>query len=209
MKLFKTTKRWIRYWQRRKIDWQAAYTSTLNHPHRDFLMEILRRFWFRAILEIGCASGPNLLRILQHWPGTEVGGVDVSEDAIKQARKNIPQGVFEVRSADELFFSNNVADGAISDACMIYLDRRRAKKALAEVGRCTKHFVVLCEFHSTSWLSRILLRMSSGYYAHNYRKLLESLNYYDIQIIKFPKDLWPGLPWERYGHFIIARCPPN
>jgi len=198
----------MRYWRKRKIDWQAAYTSTADHPHRDFLIEILRRFWFRNLLEVGCASGPNLIRIKRAWPGTHVAGVDLNADAIAQAKRSIPDGAFEVRPADELYFTKDSADGTITDACLIYLDRKRIRKALGEIARVTKYFVVLCEFHSESWLSRLALRMASGYYAHDYKKLLESMNYYDIQVIKFPKGLWPGLPWEKYGHFIIARCPP-
>ena len=210
LRLYKTTNRWIKYWQTREIDWQQAYGTSkeaVNHPHREALINILSGFNFNSILEIGCGAGVNLLRIRHHWPTTEVGGVDVSQGAIDQAKKNLPTGMFECRSAEELYFTRNCTDGAISDACLIYMNPKKAKLALKELARCSKYFVVLCEFNSTSWLSRLALRLSSGYYAHNYRKMLDSLGYYDIQIIKFPKTLWPGLPWERYGHFIIARCP--
>lgn len=209
LKLFKTTKRWSNWWKNRKIDWQQAYGTTVDHPHRDMLVDVLSKFDFRSVLEVGCASGPNLVRILRHWPDTVVGGVDVNPQAIAEARRLIPRGVFEVREADDLYFSNDCSDMALSDACLIYYGRKRVRKAIKEMTRCAKGFICLVEFHSESWLDRLMLKLTSGYNAHDWKKLLTEMGFDDIIIRKIPSRIWSGLPWERYGHIITARCPPK
>lgn len=205
LKLLKTSKRWANYWRKRKIDWQQAYSSTIDHPHREMIVDALAPFLFRSVLEIGCASGPNLMNFLRHWPDLQVGGVDISEDAIRQAKKHMPYGAFEVRDADVLYFSKDCTDATISDACLIYFGPKKVRKALKEINRCTRNVIVLCEFHSTSWFKRLLLRWTSGYFAHDYTKLLEECGFHDVEIRKIPKEVWPGLPWEQYGHIITAR----
>jgi hypothetical protein len=79
------------------------------------------------------------------------------------------------------------------------------KKVLGEMVRITRNNVVLCEFHSKSWWKRLVLRWKTGYNAHDYRKLLEELGCYDIQIAKIPKEFWEGTPWEEWGYIITAK----
>lgn len=51
------------FWRFRSYEWAKAHLSpeSINHPHRNFLIEkIARHVPFESILEVGCASGPNL-----------------------------------------------------------------------------------------------------------------------------------------------------
>lgn len=204
-RMFKSTGTWSNYWKRRKIDWKSSYQDTWDHPHRNLIVEALKRLNIGSVLEIGCASGPNLIRIKKELPNVQVGGVDVSADAINLAKRTFPDGIFDVRSATELFYDKKCADSGLSDMTLIYVSPRDIKKALSELKRCVRKGVVLCEFYHPNPFLRFALRWS-GYHAHNYPKLLNDLGFYDIQIRKLSKNDWPGgQPQETYGYLITAR----
>src|SRR3990167_10633416 len=87
-----------RYWQNRHnekgFDWKTSYLDGWQHPHRFMIAEILKKFSWKSLLEIGCASGPNLYLLKQIFPNTKMGGVDVSREAIITAQQHLPSGVF-------------------------------------------------------------------------------------------------------------------
>lgn len=86
---------WSVYWAQRKMDWKQGYFNP-DHPHRDFIIELLRKEPPGSVCEIGCASGANLWRIKKEFPNCKIAGCDVNADAIETANKiffeaNLPQ----------------------------------------------------------------------------------------------------------------------
>jgi ubiquinone/menaquinone biosynthesis C-methylase UbiE len=211
--MFKTDAKHKRYWKDRKIDWGISYFDTWNHPHRHLIVEKLRNKKFGSVFETGCASGPNLYLIKKVFPHVELGGIDLSADAIQMARERFSYPFnFEVGSAEKIFLSDKSVDVSISDMCMIYLGKKGVNRALNELKRITRNFVILCEFHSESPLKNIGLKLTSGYNSHNYRKILEELDFYDIIIDKIPDKAWPkedGTPADplenSFRYIITAR----
>jgi ubiquinone/menaquinone biosynthesis C-methylase UbiE len=208
MRIPKSTKRWTDWWRNRVCDWQQAYGSTTDHPHRELIVNAIKeRGKPITILEGGCATAPNLVCILKKFPDVKVGGFDVSPSAVSIAAQTIPSGHFLESDITNFFYSTKCTSVFLTDACLIYVGKEKIKSVLKEIARITYDYVVFCEFHSTSWLERLGLKLTSGYNAHNYQKLLQSAGYFDIQIKKIPKATWPGMPWERFGYIISARCP--
>lgn len=201
--MFKTTNANLNYWKNRNINWADHYWNP-EHPHRGLIVKEMSRFTFKSVLEIGCAVGANLYRIHQAYPRCEVGGVDPSHGAIEEAKKRMPYGVFEVGDTDNLFFSTGSLDVAITDACLIYVSPLKIKKTIAEIARVSRKGVVLVELFSKSPLMRLGASWS-GYYLHNYPKLLEEAGFYDIKMHKITPDEWPGAPWEPFGYVISAK----
>lgn len=201
----KTTKDHITYWKNRNINWKTSYFDTWQHPHRKLIVEALGHTYGSSLLEVGCGAAANLYAARQQFPGVEVGGVDISAEAIAEAKRQIPDGLFDVQSADSLFFADNSVDVILSDACLIYIEPKLIKKTLSGFKKVARKNIVLCEFHSENPIKRALLRYKTGYFAHNYRKLLSELGFYDIEITKIPKEAWPGTPWEEWGYIIQAR----
>src|SRR3990167_10102500 len=150
--LFKTTSRHRKYWKGRKIDWNQAYFNP-EHPHRTLLVERLKEFHpFSSILELGCAAGANLYRIKQAFPGSDVGGLDWSADAIEEAKKMLPRAsVLQVGEATDIYISPKGAHMLLYDMCLIYLDRKDFRKATREAKRVAAKGIVLCEFHEPKW----------------------------------------------------------
>ena len=51
--------------------------------------KIINHFAPSHILEIGCGTGRNLVELAQHLPQAKLVGLDISEDMLRQGRKNL------------------------------------------------------------------------------------------------------------------------
>lgn len=200
----KSTESHKKYWANRKIDWKTSYFDTWNHPHRQMIIDVLKRFSFGSILEIGCASGPNLYRISKTFPSVKVGGVDISKDAIETAKLLLPpDSILQVDTAENLFFGDGSCDVILTDAALIYVGPLRINKAISEMKRVGRKHIVLVEFHSKNFFERIGIWLGSGYFSYNYNKLLSKHGFHSIEMIKIPEQVW-GYPWSRWGYIIKA-----
>lgn len=200
-----STARHIRFWKTRPIDWVKDYLSTWNHPHRQLIIDEIRRQPFVSVCELGCASGPNLLAIKKHYPNVQVGGADVSEEAIATAQKAFPDGIFHPAPADKTFFPDKCADVVLTDMAMIYVDPSRIRRTIREMKRIARKRIILCEFHSTSFFARLALRLAAGYHAYDWPRRLTEAGLYDVVIKKIPESAWPGgEPQKTFGYIITA-----
>lgn len=208
MKFFRTTNHQKKYWAERKIDWKVSYLDTWNHPHRALLVDILKRYEWMSLIEVGCGPGANLVALVNAIPHIQVGGVDVNADAIKLAEQTFKGGVFKVNSADDIMMSDKSTDVVLADMMYIYVSPRQINKHVKELKRISRKLVVLCEFHSDSWLKRLSLKVRSGYNAYNWPKLLTKHGFEDIIKVKIPPEAWPGGdPQKTYGYIVVARRP--
>jgi ubiquinone/menaquinone biosynthesis C-methylase UbiE len=195
-----------KYWQRRKINWNQSYW-TPGHPHRLLILKEMLRFPFKSVYEVGCAAGANLANIHSVFKGAEVGGTDVNEDAIEQARKNLPYAKdLEVGTAEDIFFSDKSIDVVITDATLLYVSPLKIKKVVKEMARVTRNGIVLCEPYKEHWWQRFNLWCKEGLYVHNYPKLLSDAGFYDIKLTKMTAKDWPDSLWYTAGYIISAKC---
>lgn len=209
MKLFKTTKQHSKWWSRRKIDWVKSYASAeaLNHPHRKLIVEALRGLSWVSLVEIGCGAGANLINIVNNLTGKQVGGIDISEEAIQTAKSYFaPNTFFKVCSADDIMMSDKSTDVVLSDMALIYAGTFKINDFIREMKRISRNYVVLLEFHSESWWDRFALKLNTGYNAYNWKKKLRQFGFYDIIIYKLKEEDWPGgNPQKTFAYLIIAK----
>lgn len=208
------------YWENRRIDWTQAY-FTPNHPHRDFIMKLLKPTPPRSVLEIGCGAGANLYRIKKEWPDCRICGCDISADAIKTADETFKREFseehfyrpsvahiadidFRVGDITKIPFNGEFFDLVITDACLIYVGKDEISRAMKEIRRVGYDKFMFCEFHSESRLKRMGLRMASRYFAYNYFDLLSHYNFKYIKAIKLPPELFGGEPWTTFGNIICS-----
>lgn len=211
--MFKTTRQFRKYWRNRKIDWRQAYCNpddprfTINHPHRNLIMEVLKRMRFGSLIEVGCASGANLYRIHKEFPKVAIGGIDISHDAIETAKEILPDAdVLEQSDITKIFLSDKSVDVVLSDMCFIYIDPLHINKAIKEVKRVARNYVVFLEFHSRSWWKRLEFRFRTGYHVYNWFKLLEKHGFYDVEVLRLSKNDWPDdRTLISFRHVIVAK----
>jgi len=208
IRLFRTTDEHAQYWRDRKIDWKTSYLDTWNHPHRFMISAILKTFPWMSLVELGSGPGPNLVNIIKHFTGKQVGGCDVNPEAIELAQQTFKGGYFKVCPVDDVMMSDNSVDVVLTDMCLIYISPHRMEKVMHEIKRIARHYVVLCEFHEPNWFKRMMVKYRSGYYAHDYKSLLEKHGFYDIIMYKIPPDAWPGGGYqEKIGYVVVAKAP--
>ena len=207
MKLFNSTKKWKSFWEERKIDWNKDYLQTWNHPHRHLISAILKRLSWMSLFEIGCGAGANLVNIVKSFPGKtlQLGGSDINEDAIKVAQEVLKGAVLKVGSGDDVIMSDDSVDIVLTDRMLIYVGPTKIKSYIREIRRLARNHVILCEFHSESFYDRIKLKLTSGYNAYNYKRLLEKFGFYNIMAYRLPKEAWPGDTYPSY--IIVAKVP--
>lgn len=200
---FKSTLQNKRFWENRDIDWDKQYLQTWNHPHRAFIIQELARTNWRSVLEVGCASGPNLLKIAQTFPNRDFGGVDVNEKAIELARSVFKGAFLEVCPGNDIIMSDGATDIVLTDLMLMYIGPLKIREYLRELKRICRWKIILVELYHPSIWKRLTL-MLRGYYAHDYKKLLEEVGCHQIEIRKLP-NVWNGEPQNTYAHLITAK----
>lgn len=210
-------------------NWIEGYWASRDHPHRTFLAEEISKFSpIRNILEIGCASGPNLYNIAKKFPESEVRGIDINPMAVQKGnewfkREEISNVKLEVGRAQELArFADKSFDVVFTDAVLIYIRPGEIKHVVEEVLRIG-HVIVLCEWQLFKvWLALLLngyycLRLKSeafkfrsashgffvGHWARDYRVLFkEFVPKENIRITKLPSEVWDDKGWQTWGAII-------
>jgi len=208
----KSTKDWGDWWRTRTMDWDKDYTATWNHPHRFLISGILKTFDWISLFEIGCGSGANLINIFKCFEGKtiQLGGQDIVPEAIAAGKKVLPGAILKIGPGNDVMMSDDSADVILTDMCLIYIDPTKIHSYLKEIKRIGRRYVLLCELHSESFYGRVKLWYNSGYYAHNYIKLLRRHGFYDITLYKIPEAGWPGgEPQKTFGFIIKAKIPPR
>ncbi|MBA4320653.1 MAG: hypothetical protein C0412_19850 [Flavobacterium sp.] len=197
------------FWEFRHIfdrKWPESYISkeAINHPHRKFLIDIISKYYsFDTVLEIGCASGPNLYLLAKKFPETKFYGIDISKKAIKIGRdffkKENTNNVFlETGKAENLKrFQDKNIDIIFTDATLIYEGPDKIDLAVKEIFRVAKKVIILCEQHSDSTSS-----FYKDHWIHNYRSLFSNfIPEEKIKITKLSVDIWDG-DWGKLGYII-------
>ena len=214
----------MKFWESRQIDWKKAYFN-LDHPHRKVLIDFLKTCKISSVLEIGCACGANLYNIKKEFPNIKIAGCDIAEDAIKTAdeifRAEYPEEKFlpstsdgnaeidfRVGGIEAIPFHGMAFDMIITDACLIYINKKHIQRAMREIRRVAAGGgqVLFIEFHSKSWLKRVGLRVISKfrYTSYDYNKLLNKYFFKGIRIFSLSKEIWPGHLWGEFGYLMMA-----
>lgn len=192
-----------KWWRDRKIDWKISYQDTFDHPHRTMISDILAKWKWFSLLEVGCGGGANLKHIVMRFPYKQIGGIDINKDAIELCKQTFNGAFLRVGSIEDIPMSDKSTDITLSDMTLLYV--KDIHKAIEEIKRVTRHYVILCELHSFKKCGIIKLWLKSGYRAHNYKKLLEKHGFYDVEIVKIPKEVWDGKPQIEFGYIITAK----
>ena len=200
------------YWRFRHLGsphWAETYvaSASLEHPHRKFLLETIERQRpFASILEIGCASGPNLYLLAKRFPAAKLYGVDISQKAIAFGRNWLSnQGISNVfletgKTGHLTQFASQSVDIVVSDAALVYVGPEKIEAALREMARVAKKAIILVEWHTDSDSS-----IFKDHWAHNYRNLFQKiLPDSEPRFLKLSPEIWGG-DWSEHGYIIEIR----
>lgn len=205
------TKARERWWASRSI--AEGYWGNRDHPSKHFLAEKIAAFSsIHSILEVGCASGPNLYLLAKEFPQAQITGVDINQEAIQYgnaqfAQEGISNVKLSVGKADELGeFQGRAFDIVFTKALLIYIGPDKIKNVMQGMIRITRKALVLMELHCFEPDTKEPLGLGiyyGGNWIRDYVALLKQfVSPEQIRVTKIPEDVWPAEPWKELGAVI-------
>lgn len=187
-----------------KKGWSREYLFSVNHPHREQIVEEISSFYpFENVLEVGCSSGPNLLLLNSKFPKAAMYGIDINPDAIRTLtnyvrEKNISNISCFVGKADNLkMFPDKCVDVVFTDAVLMFIGADKIDRVIGEIGRVAKCGMVFNEFHSDFPPPD---NYEGGRYIHNYRDII--IRHFPAAKMSIKKSAFTGGLWDAYGSLI-------
>ena len=193
-----------RWWARRKI--AEGYWNNREHPSKEFLVGRIAAFSpIHSILEVGCASGPNLYLIAREFPNAEVWGIDINTAAIKYGNEQFAkEGMLNVKllagKADELGqFQDRSFDIVFTNALLTHISPDKIKEIMEGMVRITRRALLLMEWHSFETLHRDHMAGAHSWIRDYVALLKQFIREDQIKVIKIPEGVWPSKGWQRFG----------
>jgi len=210
LELFIGTKARERQWASRSI--AEGYWQDRDHLAKHHLAERMASYQpINSILEVGCASGPNLYLLAKMFPQAQIVGIDINQVAIEYGnRRFAEEGIDNVKllvgQADELGeFQDRTFDIVFTNAVLIYIGPDKINRVIPPMLRITNKALILMECHcfQTSKDPEGKGFYHGGNWLRDYRALLKQFVPEDrIRLTKIPEDVWPGEPWRTFGAVI-------
>jgi len=197
-------------------EWIKHYWNLKNHSHRKFLIEKLSKHYpFSSILEIGSNCGPNLFLLAKKYPNIKIRGVDINALAVQKGNEwfakerigNVKLSEGEVSNLSQ--FKDKSFDTAFTDAVLIYVGKDEIKRAIKEMIRVAKRYLVLVEWNYFNSKNKDPYGLGVHHFnlwKRDYKSLLKQfVPENNITINKIPEDLWPDEGWKELGAIIEVK----
>lgn len=202
-----------KYWRDRKADdsrmdwrndggnWIEEYVASVDHPHRDLIIEALKSFdSFAGLIEIGCNAGPNLLRVQMAYPETQLAGVDINKPAIERARELLPKALLYNAPAKKLPFDDMSFDICLVDAVLMYADDDSIHPIISEMTRVTRRGIILVEWYDQKE------HVKDYHWARDYPSLLSMYGFDLIDTKPLTEENWPHKTWIKNGRLFVFQA---
>jgi ubiquinone/menaquinone biosynthesis C-methylase UbiE len=206
----------MRYWEERKADSHSdwgddktfleSYRESVNHPHRQLIIDFLKDKEFNSLLEVGCCNGPNLFRIAQEFqiypsltnPGILLAGEEVNEQAVKDGNDFCKIAWISKGKLPDINQKDKSFDYVLADACLMYVED--IDKALSEMKRVAKKGIIIFD-----WETENEEKINYSY-TRNWVMRLHKAGFDRSVIRSLTEQEWPNSEnWKKYGRFITAQ----
>ena len=155
------------------------------------------------VLEVGSGYGANLITLSKNSIGSNFTGIDISQESLDVGRAYIEElGISNIQlmlgEACLLPFDDNSFDLVIVDAVFLYIDPRDFHKALDEIFRVSRNYIVLVEFHDQGVGKG---KKTRDGYLYDFESTLRKVPGIQFKIKKIPPNVRSAGRWQRFGHF--------
>ncbi len=185
----------------------SIVNSTINHAHRLVILVELKKFGeIGSVLELGSSWGANLLLIRNHYPGLKFVGVDISKEIVDLGNKYFRSRKIENinlirRDMTSLnSFRDNEFDIIISDASLIYIDKKKIANYAKEMCRIARYGLIIVEFDNDSNDAGGTVYQAN--WVRDYRTVFQKFSD-RIEKRGFDENTWPG-KWSEFGKIITV-----
>lgn len=188
-----------RDWNIKTPDWITGYWKSSKHPHRDLIIQELKKIEFESLLEVGCNAGGNILRIRDEFDisDLDLAGIDVNADSIQFIQEKLPDVLWRIGNAKNLPFHEEEYDVVLADAILMYADPEESKEILSEMNRVAKKAIIIVDWFSEKE------EIKDQHWCRDYEKILKC---YKLEVHKIKIKKWPTKSgnWERNGYIFVA-----
>lgn len=199
---------WI--WRSRHLyrhGWALGYLGSVDHPHRNQIVEAVCSFSpVDSVLEVGCASGANLVCLRDRLLGTQLIGIDINRNAIETAKRHFAARrdknihLFAGRADRLTDIPNDSVDVVLIDAVLMFIAPDRIHDVVAELARVARQGLILNEYHCTG---EKVGRFDGGLWVYDFVDLLAQ--HLPNARIQTRKSAFIGGAWDVYGTLIEVR----
>jgi SAM-dependent methyltransferase len=187
-----------RDWLYETQDWVSGYEQSVDHPHRQLILDALPEVG--SLAEIGCNVGPNLKAIRAKYPNVRLWGMDVSPEAVKKAQSFVVSETVDVVEGNflKLPWDSKSMDAVLADAVLMYANPDEIKIAMDEIDRVVRNLVIIVDRFDKK-------ESNNGYiWARNYKELLEAKGFV-VESTKITEKNWPGSKgWAKDGYIFVG-----
>ena len=203
---------WI--WRTRAKESFESLRESALHRHRELVIEAARQLApFESLLEIGCHSGPNLVRLARAFPSARFSGLDLNAAFIAQGRawmreEGIVNVELEVATADALAErASSGADIVLADAVLMYIVPERIGETLRHMCRIARRGVIIVDWMLGADDSR-MHHWYDLHWVHNYPALIGKISpECRLHVTRIPPEVWSGGGWGEYGSLLRIEVP--
>tara|TARA_B100001142_G_scaffold296600_1_gene318397 strand:+ start:585 stop:1271 length:687 start_codon:yes stop_codon:yes gene_type:complete len=184
--------------------WTKTSLTSLDLLHRNQLtLSIASLKNNDSILEIGCAAGPNLRLLREKLPNSNLFGIDINNQAIREAQKyfgsmNDNKVFLSSRQAHHLdIFEDKNFDVVFSQAVMVCIPPPTFNRTIEQILRVTKKTIIFNEYHKDGAVDGFF---DQGRWVYDYRSIIKK--YYPDAVICINNTDFKGGSWDIYGKLI-------
>lgn len=202
------------YWLNRKDDderkdwrnnggsWIEEYVKSAEHPHRDLIIDALKGLApFAGIMEAGCNAGPNLLRLSEEFPETQLAGFDINQHAVEKATEVLPRALIRWGELNHIPFDDQSFDVVICDAVLMYADPTSVREAMSEFKRVARKAVIIVDWYDESIEGVV---KDNLHWARDYAALLAEYGFESKDVIQLTEESWPNARWAQHGKVFVS-----
>lgn len=196
------------YWRFRKLDdqkkdwlssgsWLDGYMNSINHPHRDLIIEEIEKLQpLNDLTEIGCSCGPNIYRIKRAFPWMILSGIDINSNAIEKAQKDLFSfASFSLVDMRDMGVIGN-SEIVLLDAVLMYTTPQEIQNISIQIANRADKAIIVVDWDDENIEGVI----KNGHWARNYIKLFEPYGFKGTKR-KLTEQEWPNSKgWLEHGH---------
>lgn len=186
--------------------------DNLTHPHRGLIVEHLAGLGpWHSLLEVGSGYGPNLYHLARRFPEADLRGLDINRHSVALGNARLRDAGLErvqldVGRADDLRrFADGAFDVVLTSALLMYIGPDRIDRAVTEMLRVARRYLVLVEQHRPDEVTQGAGRFEAGLWRRDYTALLGRLAPgCAVSVMKVPQDLWNDEGWRQHGYIVTC-----
>lgn len=162
------------------------------HPHRQQIIDELKKIEWDTLLEPGCGEGENLYWIQKEFPDKKLTGLDINEERVRDTVKRLPEAAIHIGDIRNLPWDKDSFDVVLVDATLIYIEQHDMEVVVGHLKRIAKKMIILSEWHDEGDE-----KMQFGHWVRDYIKFFQGAKLKKI-------TGWDNSNgWSKYGHLII------